>query len=222
MGGLGSGGHNRRWRGTVEGCRRLSANTMERSGVFREGWSGRWGWTSDGGETTNWIWIAGGRDEVRLEFKFREAGGDWQPVRQTVLVTRIPKPYGGTQVYYLCPRCGRRVLHLYGAQARFLCRPCSGLVHSSSRERHSDRALRQARKIRRRLGAEPGFDYPAFRPKHMKRATYERLYEQLQTKEAESWDDALRLLRRWQKRETGPARPKSQASSQPRRSSKFW
>ena len=59
MGGLGSGGHNRRHRGAVEAHRRLSANSMAKHGVFSEGWSGRWGWTGGDGETNSWIWEIG-------------------------------------------------------------------------------------------------------------------------------------------------------------------
>lgn len=221
MGGLGSGGHNRRWRGAVESYRRLSANTMQRRGVFQEGWSGRWGWSA-GDETVSWIWVYGGPDQVRLDFKFREGGGEWQSVNQTVCLTGVPKPFGRSQPYFRCPRCSRRVLHLYGSQPRFLCRACSGLVHASSRERGSDRALRQARKIRCRLGAEPGFDHPASRPKHMRQATYEGLYDQLQTKEAESWDDALRLLQRLQKSEQRISACRGRKTSLGKRRPGFW
>ena len=222
MGGVGSGGHNKRKRGAVEAHRRLSVNAMQSHGVFREGWSGRWGWSSDGGETTSWIWVHGGPDEIRLSFNFRQGGGEWQSVDQTVILARVQKPFGKDQPYFFCPRCGRRALYLYGSQARFLCRTCSGLVNASSRERASDRALRQARKIRRRLGAEPGFDYPAFRPKHMRQATYDQLYERLQVKEAESWDDALRLLQRLQKSERRISTRQGKTATLGRGRAAFW
>jgi len=221
MGGLGSGGSNRRWRGAAEGYRRLSANTMQQRGVFQEGWSGRWGWSA-GDETTSWIWVYGGPDEIRLNFNFRQGGDDWKAVDQTVILTRVAKPFGNSQPYFFCPQCGRRALHLYGSQPRFLCRTCSALTHASSRERSSDRALRQARKIRRRLGAESGFDYPAFRPKHMRQATYDQLYERLQVKEAESWDDALRLLQRFQKSEQRISRRRGKTASRGRGRAAFW
>jgi len=222
MGGLGSGGHNARNRGAVEAHRRLSANSMQKAGVFREGWSGRWGWTGGDGEATSWIWIVGGRDEIRLDFKFRESGGDWQPVDQSVTLTRVPKPFGNDQPYFFCPRCGCRALHLYGAQQRFLCRKCSGLVHASTRERHSDRATRQAQKIRRRLGADLGCDDPAPRPKHMRLKTYERLHTRLEQKEAESWDDMLLLLQRLQTSAGRTSTRRSRTPSPSRRRSAFW
>jgi len=222
MGGLGSGGHNQRKRGVVEAHRRLSANSMQKHGVFCDGWSGRWGWSGDDGETTSWITVIGGHDEIRLNFNFRQGGGDWQSVDQTVILTRVQKPFGKDQPYFFCPHCGHRALHLYGSQARFLCRSCSGLVHASSRERSSDRALRQARKLRRRLGAEAGFDYQAFRPRHMRQTTYERLHAKLETKEAESWDDALRLLQSLQKRHRSSPKRQNRARSQSGRRTAFW
>ena len=222
MGGLGSGGHNARNRGAVEAHRRLSANSMQKAGVFREGWSGRWGWRADGGETANWIWVNGGQDEIRLNFNFRTGGGEWQSINQTVILTRVPKPFGKDQPYFFCPRCACRALHLYGSQARFLCRKCSGLVHASTRERHSDRATRQAHKIRRRLGAELGMDDPAFRPKHMRQTTYEKLHTRLEQKEAESWDDMLLLLQRLQKSTGRTSARRSRTPSHGRRRSAFW
>lgn len=222
MGGLGSGGHNARKRGAVEAHRRLSANSMQKAGVFREGWSGRWGWSADDGETANWIWVKGGEDEIRLDFKLREGSGEWQPVNQTVTLTRVPKPFGSGQPYFLCSRCGCRALHLYGSQARFLCRKCSGLVHACTRERHSDRATRQAHKIKRRLGAELGMDDPAFRPRHMRHTTYEKLHTRLEQKEAESWDDMLLLLQRLQKSTGRTSSRRSRTPSHGRRRSAFW
>lgn len=222
MGGLGSGGHNVRRRGVVEAYRKLSANKMAKAGVFCEGWSGRWSWTDGDGQTTSWIWVRGGSDEISLTFTFREGGGEWQSVTQIVILTRVTKPFGKDQPYFFCPRCGCRALHLYGAQARFLCRSCSGLVHASTRERHSDRALRQARKIRHRLGAEPGFDYPAFRPKHMRQTTYALLHSKLETKEAESWDDALLLLQRLQTSAGRTSSRRNRTPSSGSRRSAFW
>ena len=222
MGGLGSGGHNARRRGVVEAHRKLSANRMAKAGVFREGWSGRWGWSADDGETANWIWVNGGQDEIRLNFNFRTGGGEWQSVNQTVILTRVPKPFGAHQAYFCCSRCACRALHLYGSQARFLCRKCSGLVHASTRERQSDRATRQAHKIRRCLGAELGMDDPAFRPKHMRQTTYEKLHTRLEQKEAESWDDMLLLLQRLQTSAGRTSTRRSRTPSPSRRRSAFW
>jgi hypothetical protein len=52
--------------------------------------------------------------------------------------------------------CGRRVVRLYLARGRFLCRQCSQLVHVTPYELPWQRALRRANKLRRRLGVGPG------------------------------------------------------------------
>lgn len=221
MGGLGSGGSNRRWRGTVEGCRRLEACKFTPLIAKGGTWEGSYAWT-DGDGTRSSVGISGDGLRIKLAFNARVGDGDWQRVEQAIALDRVQKPLGGSQTYLRCPRCHRRCRYLYNAQAAFWCRLCSRLTHASSRERHSDRALRQARKIRRRLGAEPGFDYPAFRPKHMHQATYERLYEQLQTKEAESWDDALRLLQRLQKSERRISTRRGERMSLGKRQPAFW
>ena len=220
MGGLGSGGHNAHHRGVVEAHRRLSANSMQKHGVFHDGWAGRWGWSNNEGETTGWIWIVGGRDELRLEYKFREGGGEWQEMKQTVFIVRVGKPFGGEQAYFFCPRCGARALHLYGSQAPFWCRACSRLVHASTRERFCDRAARRARKLRRRLGTDEGLEGVVRRPKHMRQHTFERVFDEIIRREADVWDDGLKLLARLKKIEGRVGRNRATLRSVPRR--RFW
>jgi hypothetical protein len=75
--------------------------------------------------------------------------------------------------------CGRRVGKLYGPGRYFLCRHCYRLAHTSQSENASDRALRRANKIKRRLGGDPGTNAPIpEKPKAMWRRTYERMREQ--------------------------------------------
>ncbi len=57
-------------------------------------------------------------------------------------------------------RNGRRVGKLYGPGRYFLCRHCYRLAHASQSENVSDRALRRANKIRKRLGGDAGTDAP--------------------------------------------------------------
>jgi len=221
MGGLGSGGSNRRHRGCVEQHRRLEVSRFAAYLASGEAWEGSCAWVGPDGNR-NSIRVSGDRSAVRLKFAARVGNGELQSVDQVVWFERIPKHLGGFEYYFGCPRCGTRCKNLFGAQAEFLCRACSGLTHSSSRERHSDRATRQARRIRRRLGAGLGMDDPAPRPKNMHLKTYQRLHSRLEQKEAESWDDMLLLLQRLQKSTARTSARRSRTPSHGRRRSAFW
>jgi hypothetical protein len=181
MGGLGSGRPGGSGRATVESCRSLDVDRLRRAGCLEPGWRGNWRWTEDG-ETVAWIGLRAEPDLLRLHYRVGLAGGEWQEVRETVRLVRVPCRFGGTRPYFVCPgvvdgvACGRRVAKLHGAGRCFLCRRCYRLGHASQREGGLDRTLRRADKIRRRLGGEPGLAarFPA-RPKGMWRRTYERL-----------------------------------------------
>ena len=67
---------------------------------------------------------------------------------------------------------------LYGAES-FACRKCQNLAYPSQRETAPDRALRQANKIRRRLGWKEGIlNGVDGKPKGMHCQTFERLSHQ--------------------------------------------
>jgi hypothetical protein len=74
----------------------------------------------------------------------------------------------------------RRVTKLYAPGRYFLCRHCSRLAYASQSEDLLNRSVRQASKIKQRLGGNGGMDSPfPPRPKGMWRRTYERLSEQV-------------------------------------------
>jgi hypothetical protein len=134
---------------------------------------------------------------VTLVYAVRETDAEaWRPIETRVALTRIPKPFGGSQVFFLCPTCNRRILELAFGRERFHCRHCLRLVHVSSQEGHSDRAMSRANKLRKRLGAEPGLDSFYLRPKHMRQKTFERIDAQIRAAEAEVLDGHIRMLGR--------------------------
>lgn len=85
--------------------------------------------------------------------------------------------FGGKRPWFICPlkKCGQRVAILYGGPI-FACRHCYKLVYQSQRESISDRAIRQAEKIRNKLQWSTGIlDGIQDKPKGMHWCTFERL-----------------------------------------------
>ncbi len=182
MGGFGSGRPSGGRRDKVEACRSIDVNLLHREGFLRGGWTGGWQWSRDGEKVAS-INLRAEHDQLRLTYRVRLNGGEWEDVAETVRIVRLPCRYGGARPYFVCPGilngivCSRRVAKLYGPGRYFLCRHCYRLVHASQSEGRLDRALRRANTIRQRLGGDPGMAAPfPSRPKGMWRRTYECLH----------------------------------------------
>lgn len=215
MGGIGSGGHNRHWRGTVEGSRRIDACLFQKHDLFKDGVLGTVTWTSENGET-NLIHVFGGRVQIQLSYRYCVDGGPWRDVREQVAIDWSPRAYGGAQAYFLCPECGTRRRDLIGAGARFLCRACHGLVHASSRESRGDRVFRKLWKAKRKIGADPALGgLRGSRPKGMHTATHARFSKQVDELERAALDNSYQELIRIQSR-SWRAQPREWARSD------FW
>jgi len=168
----------------MEECRSPDVNRLHREGCLQPGWAGEWSWTRDG-ERVAWICLRAELDQLRLIYRVRIGGGDWQDIAERVPIVRVACRYGGMRPYFVCPgvvngkACGRRVAKLYRHGRYFLCRHCYRLAYASQSEGELDRALRRANTIKQRLGGEPGLAYPfPKRPKGMWRRTYERLHQE--------------------------------------------
>jgi hypothetical protein len=210
MGGLGSGRRSGSGRATVEGCRSIDVNEMQRAGCLEPGWVGGWQWTRDGEKVAS-ITLRAESDRLHLSYRSRVGSGEWEDVAETASIARVPCRFGGQRVYLVCPGvvrgvlCGRHVAKLYGPGRYFLCRHCYRLGHASQGDSASYRPHRRANKIRERLGGHAGTGWPfPERPKGMWRRTYERLREQAFAAEMRADDisviDTERLLERLDKR----------------------
>ena len=184
MGGFGSGPPSGSGRSTVEACRPIDVNRLQREGCLRPGWYGGWQWKREG-ENVASINLRSEADRLHLSYRVRISGGKWEEVAENVSIVRVPCRLGGARPYFICPgvmngiACGRRAAKLHGPGRYFLCRHCYRLVHTSQREGEGDRALPRANKIRQRLGGDPGMTKPfPEKPKGMWRRTYERMCEQ--------------------------------------------
>ena len=169
MGGYGSGRSGRRQKAEDMLC--LSVHEVHRRGFLKPGASCLWTWTWTSGDKSS-ISLQALAGALRLHFKVRADGEDWQDVAQVVGLEHTPCHYGGSRPWFRCPRCGRRVAKLFGG-VLFLCRKCHGLAYRSQAETYSDRCFRRANKLRERLGGEPGVDQYMPKPKWMRWATFE-------------------------------------------------
>ena len=92
-----------------------------------------------------------------------------------VMLTRTGCNFGGARPWFLCPCCGRRVAILFGDEV-FACRLCRGLAYEVQRETDTDRAIRRADAIRRRLRWHVGIlNSDGVKPNGMRWRTYWRL-----------------------------------------------
>lgn len=186
MGGYGSGRQG--WRIKAEECCRLDIRYLHRRGILTSVWrSFNW---SRGDEPAGSIHYCGNGDSITLNYRTREYGGEWQPMRYDVQIVWTPCNYGGSRPWFLCPNCYRRVAVLYLPGKMAACRKCYNICYSSQCETYSDRAIRRMRRIEARLGStEYGIIPP--KPKRMRWATYNRLVEKY---EEADWQSMLKLM----------------------------
>ena len=158
--------------------------------------TGHWStlrWSRGGHETGNvrFECLAGG---IRLVYRHRKGGGEWQDVNEIVPLIETTTRFNGRRQWFRCLSCGKRCRILYGG-SYFRCRRCHCLKYDTQYEPPFCRAATRALKIRERLGSAGGIDdpFPA-KPKRMHWRTYERLQrqeEQLQS----AW--AVGIMAKW-------------------------
>lgn len=180
MGGMGSGPSRRH--NSASGYLRLDVNKLHRGGFLEPGRTCSWQWTWGYYENKSTVSIAALAGSLRLTFRVKSSGEDWQSVAQDVEIDRTPCNYGGERPWFLCPRCGRRVSVLYGAKA-FYCRACHLIAYQSQSESYSDRCFRRANNLRQRMGGEPGCQAHIPKPKWVRWATHARVVHEVETLE---------------------------------------
>ena len=184
MGGYGSG----RWcrfnsYPTTDGVKSIDVRLLHRWKCLPDSWTsygpqyGSLSW-SRGDETTGSVNYQVNHDSIVLSFRYRRGDEQWRDVEQFIPFDVTPC-FGGDRYWFSCPGCDRRVAVLYGAAVRFLCRHCYSIRYSSQNEIRTDRAMRKARRIRRRLGASASLFEPVWiKPTGMHWKTFERLRAQ--------------------------------------------
>jgi hypothetical protein len=208
MGGTGSGNYG--GKPTVEAALKLDLHHLIRTGSFRLGATvtGSLAWT-DGytGEQSASIGykahMGNERGWVRLCYATTNHWtGQTTQHDYTVELTTTPQPFGGRRWWWVCPRRGDLVSKLYKPAGDwiFASRKAHRLAYRSQRQSPYDRAISQAFKRRKRLGAEGGIGDPIDKPKGMRWATFDRKMQQVEAAEAICDARLLRFIQKlsWQ------------------------
>ncbi|MEQ3729985.1 MAG: hypothetical protein ABNH38_21535 [Tateyamaria sp.] len=188
MGGIGSGRH---WhwntKNTTADYRSIDVRRWAREGFLTPGRSFGWQWSIDGEKVAN-IQVQTEHGQVRLNYRSRDYGDEWENHDYPVRLLSQPCHYGGHREWFACPAqgCGRQVAKLYGGRI-FACRHCYQLAYPCQREAGFQRGQRRADNIRERLGwAENPDIWEGIKPKGMHWRTYHRLLEELDDAEYRS------------------------------------
>lgn len=108
-------------------------------------------------------------NQLCIQYKYRRScEGDWSTVTEFIPLQFSACRYGGSRLWFICPKCGKRVAIIY-VDTVVACRSCLGLRYQSEYEDDISRLQSKVRKIFDRIG----HDYA--RPKGMHHKTYECL-----------------------------------------------
>ncbi len=188
MGGSNSG----RWGGTATkertGALPLDVNRMVRALHGRTSARMGWHWFIDETRVTVVLTVAldpdGDWGTVRIQHAaFDHLTAEVPAADYTVRLVARPCRYGGRRWFFLCPQTRRRCARLFlpNGGHRFLSRHAYRLGYQSQRGTALDLCHARMARLYRKLGADydgPLDDEPP-RPKGMRRATYERLLDEL-------------------------------------------
>ncbi|GAB1536286.1 hypothetical protein ADMFC3_19170 [Geovibrio sp. ADMFC3] len=117
--------------------------------------------------------------KLTLIYFYRGNHSNLEAIRQEVKLHRLECHYGGLRVYFVCPKCGKKIMALYLGDKYFYCRSCCNLAHKSQQIDKASRLLNKLRKIRRKLNTPDDlFSMVWHKPKGMHHKTFYRLTEE--------------------------------------------
>ena len=151
----------------------LDIRKLTRKGLLVPGNSFSWQWTVSDQKVAGINIRVDSHEGVVLSYRRKSTG---EEVEQQIQTQTSPCHLGGQRYWFTCPRCSKRVAVLYAPGRYFACRQCGGLGYASQKESVGDRAIRQADRIRKRLGWVAGIAHgDGSKPKGMHWTTYQRL-----------------------------------------------
>lgn len=157
----------------------LDLASLKRLKMLRPGYSGSLHWLrGDERIGTIGIWIR--QDSIRLSYRSRPYGGEWESIEDTIPLVETEAGFGGRRKWFVCPSCRRRARILYGGRL-YRCRTCRGATYESQYEPMFFASHARIRRLRKRLGATGGDSLapPPNRPKGMHHTTYSRLCQEI-------------------------------------------
>lgn len=149
MGGIGSG-RKSTGRTTVEDCKRVDIRYFRRHNLIKPDTVGTLRWTCRG-EPSGDIRYQVTAGTLILTYRYRYAGGEWQPVRQEIALITTPCHFGGRRYWLSCPGCQRCCAVLCCDGRLFLCRHCYRLPYQSQLENGFGRACLRRSKLEEQL-----------------------------------------------------------------------
>lgn len=199
MGGMNSG--RRGWKATVEGCRTLKLDVNEVTRAARGDLLAVDAAALPLVERRVWSWTTAGETEprarvlltlalhrhhgrARLRFDIAQPSRRTGPQDQSVEMETTPCHLGGARWWWICPASRRRCATLYlpNGGELFLSRGQGAyrLSYASQNESYMDRSHARLRRLHRLLGSDYTHQEQPLprRPKWMRRATYERIWNE--------------------------------------------
>ncbi len=177
MGGSGSGRPAYLMAAKCEDHHAIDLAWLRRKGLLIPGCTSTIRW-SRGGQQTGAVTIGVSQSGLRLTYRVRRDGDDWQDVSEVIPFTETQTNFSGKRRWLQCLSCGRACRVIY-VGTHFRCRKCHGLHYESQYEAGFARAASRVHKIRERLGHYGGLDEPfPPKPKGMHWKTYRRLQEE--------------------------------------------
>jgi len=151
MGGMGSGSYSR-WssKTTTDQVKKIDIRFMKKNGLLVTNLAGKLSW-SVGDNPAGDIGYANYSDHLMLDYRHRENGEEWQPVKQRIDYDRTSCNYGGHRLWFLCPRCNARIAVLYGKAALFLCRHCYDIPYTSQYQGYMDNLMDKKHALGKRI-----------------------------------------------------------------------
>lgn len=166
--------------------RSIDVRRWHRDGLLKSHYFG-WQWTdSVSGEVRSNIGVYPKHRAVELSYTV-----DGHSFRPLIQITTTPCAFGGSRVWFQCPRCHGRCAKLFLRGGHFRCRKCNQISYQSQSEDVIGRMWIAQAKIENRLGDD------LTRPKFMRQKTYDRLLERHWQCEAARDDALVAFMARW-------------------------